>query len=200
MVGLANQITVGRGFITLIVWALLVWMAVEPSETLVWVTWSLFTVAAVTDFLDGMLARRMQDESVFGRIADPLVDKMLTMGTMIVALGVPGIRPHLPAWMVALMLTRELLVTALRGAVEGAGKSFAAVKIGKYKMTLQAIAAGSAIFVPLGWSWHVEPVPGLSALPGLWSVTYALTALALAITLYSAVVYVTRAVRALRAP
>ena len=198
MVGLANQITVARGFVTLIVWILLVWMSVEPSDTVLWVAWSLFTLAAVTDFVDGALARRMQDESVFGRIADPLVDKMLTIGTMIVALGVPGVRPHLPAWMVALMLVRELLVTALRGAVEGTGKSFAAVKIGKYKMTIQAIAAGSAIFVPLGWEWHVNPIPGLSALPGLWSVTYAITAVALIITMYSAAIYVTRAVRVLR--
>lgn len=200
MVGLANQITVGRGFITLAVWALLVWMSIEPSETLVWVAWALFTLSAVTDYVDGMLARRMQDESVFGRIADPLVDKMLTIGTMIVALGVPGVRAHLPAWMVALMLVRELLVTALRGAVEGTGRSFAAVNIGKYKMTIQAFAAGSAIFVPMGWAWHVDPIPGLSALPGLWSVTYAITALALVVTLYSAATYVARAVRVLREP
>ena len=197
--GIANQLTVARGFVTLVVWVLLVWISVTPSDTVLWIAWSLFTLAAVTDFLDGMLARRRQEESVFGRIADPLVDKMLTIGTMIVALGIPGVRPHLPAWMVALMLVRELLVTALRGAVEGTGRSFAAAKIGKYKMTIQAIAAGSAIFVPLGWEWHVNPIPGLRALPGLWSVTYAIAAVALLVTLYSAAVYVTRAVRVLRA-
>ena len=100
--GLANKVTLGRGVFTVIVWVLLVCVTREFSEALTWTAFVLFALAAATDFVDGALARRMQDVSVFGRIADPLVDKMLTIGTMIVMLGMPVVHPALPPWIVAL--------------------------------------------------------------------------------------------------
>ncbi|MEM6855329.1 MAG: CDP-alcohol phosphatidyltransferase family protein, partial [Planctomycetota bacterium] len=103
----------------------------------------LFVVAALTDALDGYLARRWDVESRFGRIMDPFCDKILILGAVIY-LGSPrfldpaavaagayrtmasGVYP----WMVVLVLARELLVTGLRGEVEKAGVSFGANRIG----------------------------------------------------------------------
>jgi CDP-diacylglycerol--glycerol-3-phosphate 3-phosphatidyltransferase len=105
----------------------------------------LFIVAAITDALDGYLARRWQVESTFGRIIDPFADKVLVLGAFIYLAGpgfaspagesVSGVAP----WMVVVVLARELLVTAIRGQVEAMGVRFGAVWSGKIKMILQSI-------------------------------------------------------------
>lgn len=198
--GLANQVTMARALATLAVWVLLVLGGSSPSTTLVVVTFIVFTVAAATDFLDGMLARRTATVSVFGRIADPLVDKMLTIGTLIVVQGQPAAQAIVPPWMVAVMLVRELLVTALRAQVENGGGNFQAAWVGKWKMILQAIAAGAAILAPWATSWTHALVPGFDALPGgasTWKLGHLLAWAALLLTVISLVPYVRRAIRAL---
>ena len=162
----------------------------------------MFVVAASTDFLDGMLARKFGDESVFGRIADPLVDKMLIIGTLIVLLGVPLVGNILAAWMVALVLLRELLVTALRSAVESQGKNFSAVPIGKWKMILQCITVGGLILYATGKTWAHSELPFFGALPNdqpYWSVCQALVWAMLIVTILSLIPYVLRARALLRA-
>lgn len=107
---------------------------------------ALFIVAALTDTLDGILARRWNAVSVFGRVMDPFADKALVLGSFIVLAGpgfanidgtpMAGVTP----WMVVVLLARELLVTSIRGVMEGAGVSFAANRAGKAKMILQSVA------------------------------------------------------------
>ena len=129
--GLANQITIARGGVTVALWILLVIGTRAPSPT-IWITsFILFSVAAVTDMLDGAVARSRKEVTVFGRIVDPLVDKLLTIGTLILLLGVPEARAVLPPWAVVVMLVRELLITTLRSAAESRGLNFQAVAIGK---------------------------------------------------------------------
>lgn len=130
----------------------------------------IFVVAAITDFVDGLLARRWKVVSVFGRVMDPFGDKLLVIGAFVFLaspaflkvtpvdgghfLFVPfdeagnvematGVRP----WMVAIILARELLVTSIRGVFEGLGIDFSAGSSGKWKMALQSIAAPFALFV-----------------------------------------------------
>ena len=130
----------------------------------------IFVVAAITDYVDGLLARRWKVVSVFGRVMDPFGDKLLVIGAFVflaspaflkvapvyggVYLFVPfdaagnvemttGVRP----WMVAIILARELLVTSIRGVFEGLGIDFSAGSSGKWKMVLQSIAAPFALFV-----------------------------------------------------
>ncbi|MEM9884192.1 MAG: CDP-alcohol phosphatidyltransferase family protein, partial [Planctomycetota bacterium] len=116
--------------------------------------------AALTDALDGYLARRWDVESRFGRIMDPFCDKILILGAVIY-LGSPrfldpaavaagahrtmasGVYP----WMVVLVLARELLVTGLRGEVEKAGVSFGANRIGKLKMILQSVVVPVVLLI-----------------------------------------------------
>ncbi len=200
--GWANRITAIRGILTLVVWVLLAIAAHRPSVPLLWTAFVVFVIAASTDFLDGMLARKFGDESVFGRIADPLVDKMLIIGTLILLLGVPLVGNILAAWMVALVLLRELVVTALRAAVEAQGKNFSAVPIGKWKMILQCITVGGLILYATGKTWAHSEVPFLNVLPNdqpYWSVCQALVWATLIVTVLSLIPYASRARTLLRA-
>jgi CDP-diacylglycerol---glycerol-3-phosphate 3-phosphatidyltransferase len=108
----------------------------------------LFILAAITDALDGHLARKWKAVSVFGRIMDPFADKLLVIGTFTFmaapAFWAPSVEgggrqvSGVHAWMVAVVLGRELLVTSIRGAMEGAGVAFSASWSGKMKMILQS--------------------------------------------------------------
>jgi CDP-diacylglycerol--glycerol-3-phosphate 3-phosphatidyltransferase len=113
----------------------------------------IFILAAATDWLDGYLARKWQVESTFGRIMDPFCDKVLVLGAFIYLSGTRFIDPvavkqneymtmttGIYAWMVVLMLARELLVTGIRGELESQGVKFGANFWGKLKMILQSVA------------------------------------------------------------
>jgi CDP-diacylglycerol---glycerol-3-phosphate 3-phosphatidyltransferase len=98
----------------------------------------LFFLASVTDWLDGVAARRLGIISSFGRSFDPLVDKLLICGayTCLIPVADSGVA----AWMVVVVVTRELLVTSLRGYIESLGIPFGADYLGKIKMVLQCLA------------------------------------------------------------
>ncbi|MFT5285178.1 MAG: CDP-diacylglycerol--glycerol-3-phosphate 3-phosphatidyltransferase [Planctomycetota bacterium] len=113
----------------------------------------LFIVTALTDFLDGYLARRDNHISAFGRIADPFVDKVLVLGSMIFMAVMPWSQPWFPAWIVVTVLAREFLVTGIRGYVESLGKEFPADWFGKIKMVVQCVAIAAVISLDgLPWS------------------------------------------------
>lgn len=104
----------------------------------------IFAVASITDWLDGYLARKWKVVSNFGKFADPLADKMLTMAAfvMLIALGLA------PAWVVAIIVCRELAVTGLRLLlVEQGGAVLAAAMPGKIKTFTQML---SIIFLLIG--------------------------------------------------
>ncbi|MCY3006844.1 MAG: CDP-diacylglycerol--glycerol-3-phosphate 3-phosphatidyltransferase [Planctomycetota bacterium] len=98
----------------------------------------LFVIAASTDWIDGWWARKYQQVTKLGRILDPFVDKVIICGAMI-ALASAKDSPMAP-WMATLVVARELLVTSLRGMVEGQGGDFSAKQLGKWKMVLQCAA------------------------------------------------------------
>ena len=96
----------------------------------------LFLFAALTDWLDGWLARKFSQVSEFGKFMDALSDKVLTLGmfTSLLALGALKTWTLFP---ILLILSRELLITGLRLVAAGRGKSLAAEKIGKLKTVIQ---------------------------------------------------------------
>ncbi|MBM3989128.1 MAG: CDP-diacylglycerol--glycerol-3-phosphate 3-phosphatidyltransferase [Planctomycetes bacterium] len=106
----------------------------------------LFVAVALSDILDGWLARRGNHITAFGRIADPFVDKVLVMGAMIYLAVLPWSREFFPAWIVVVVLSREFLVTGIRGYVESLGHAFPADWFGKVKMLMQCWAIG----IPVG--------------------------------------------------
>ncbi len=105
----------------------------------------LFIVTASTDFVDGWLARRDNLVTAFGRIADPFVDKVLVLGSMIFLAVMEWSRGWFPAWIVVVVLAREFLVTGIRGYVESLGREFPADWFGKIKMIVQCVAIAGAL-------------------------------------------------------
>ncbi len=146
-INLPNQITIARLFISIAFFACLAQYDVKAGAAEKWLLdWSaiLFLIAAVSDFIDGYLARKQNQVTSFGRILDPFVDKILVMGAYIFLAGDGFMTAHgentshVASWMVVVILGRELLVTSLRGITEASGESFGANLYGKIKMVLQS--------------------------------------------------------------
>lgn len=159
---------------------------------LLW-AWPLFIVAALTDVLDGYLARRWNVITRFGRIMDPFADKVLVLGAFMFLAGPAfervaedGVRYQLSGvapWMVVVMLSRELLVTSIRGVLEADGVQFGADVIGKVKMFVQSATVPTVLgiisiygglpgstghAVILGFVWATVIITALSGVPYCW--------------------------------
>lgn len=104
-----------------------------------------FIVAAVTDIIDGWLARRGQQVTSIGKLIDPLADKLLVATALIVLLAV-GRVPVWATWMVVVIVGRELAVTGLRGVAAAGGQVMSASGIAKTKTVSQNIAIGALLF------------------------------------------------------
>jgi CDP-diacylglycerol--glycerol-3-phosphate 3-phosphatidyltransferase len=110
-----------------------------------WAT-GIFCAAMTTDFFDGRLARRHGRTSPLGSLLDPIADKVLVLGMLVMLVG-----QHVaPAWMVASIVVREVLITGLRQAAIERGIVLAARDLGKLKTWAQAIAAGLGGFAAAG--------------------------------------------------
>jgi len=96
----------------------------------------IFAVASFTDWLDGYLARRRQQVTVLGQVIDPLADKLLTSAAFISLVQLD----LAPAWMVAIIIGRELAVTGLRSIAFARGVVIPASPLGKVKMVSQVVA------------------------------------------------------------
>jgi CDP-diacylglycerol--glycerol-3-phosphate 3-phosphatidyltransferase len=104
-----------------------------------------FIVGALTDLLDGWLARRGKQVTSIGKLLDPLADKMLVSTALIVLLAMGRI-PIWATWMVVVIVGRELAVTGLRGIASAGGQVVAASWLGKTKAVSQNIAIGALLF------------------------------------------------------
>ncbi|MBL4808839.1 MAG: CDP-diacylglycerol--glycerol-3-phosphate 3-phosphatidyltransferase [Phycisphaerales bacterium] len=119
------------------------------STTILIIATAVFIIAALTDALDGHLARKWKAETKFGRIMDPFADKLLILGGFVMLAGPNFVSPLISGgsmqlsavagWMVVAMIARELLVTSIRGMYESEGVDFSAGSMGKAKMVLQSI-------------------------------------------------------------
>ncbi|HEY7745646.1 MAG TPA: CDP-diacylglycerol--glycerol-3-phosphate 3-phosphatidyltransferase [Desulfuromonadales bacterium] len=97
---------------------------------------AVFGAAAITDWLDGWLARKWRVVTVLGKFLDPLADKLIVMAALIMLI------PHgrVPAWAVFLILAREMVVTGLRSIASAEGIVISASDLGKYKTIFQMTA------------------------------------------------------------
>lgn len=163
----------------------------------------LFIAAALSDILDGHLARRWGVVTDFGRVMDPFVDKVLVLGAF-VYLASPkfaepewsrafGMEPSVGAinsatgvasWMVVVVLARELLVTSIRGVLEAQGIAFPADWSGKLKMFAQSAAIPTSLFIAVNPGCLASGGYRLAQDISVWAMT--------AITVASAVPYVVR--------
>lgn len=139
---LANKITSGRFVLAVIFLALLGWGGRGHDPVLLTWAFVLFQLAAWSDLLDGYLARKYKQVTHFGRIADPLVDKILVCGAFIFFLTIEPLNGIFSAWFAVVVLGREFLVSGIRGAAEAAGIPFPASAWGKIKTFIQNVAVG----------------------------------------------------------
>jgi len=184
-VNLPNLITLSRLVITIACFACLELAGTAtPDPVLAWWAFGLFIFAAVTDFVDGYLARKFGEVTAFGRVADPFADKVLVCGVLVILLEFPQATAILDGWVVVVILAREFLVTTIRGLVESQGHAFPAERLGKYKMVVQCFFASALISMVAGTS-----VFEWIAVAGLW--------LTMLLTVVSGGQYVYRAQRIL---
>ena len=154
---LPNRLTMSRLLFALAIFAILeiilrIESAANPGSTAVLsiAALVLFIIAAVTDAIDGYVARKQNLATAFGRMADPLMDKIIISGILVFLTRIPSTAPAVPAWMVVLVLVREFLMTGMRGFIEGKGQGFGAQILGKAKMTIQCVMVCYA-FVHMGF-------------------------------------------------
>jgi len=141
-VSLPDQLTVGRVASVPLVVLLYAW---DFPQNEYWAT-AVFCVAMATDWLDGWIARRRGTTSAIGSLLDPIADKVLVLAVLVMLIG-EGVWP---AWMVAAIVARELLVSGLRLAAIERGVVLAARELGKLKTWAQAIAAALGGFAAAG--------------------------------------------------
>lgn len=99
------------------------------------VAFSLFLLAVLTDAFDGILARKKKQETVFGQLLDPIADKLLIVSIFICLVELGAV----PAWMVVIIIGREIAITGFRAIASSKGIHIPASRLGKFKMTMETI-------------------------------------------------------------
>ena len=165
----------------------LVVLLASPSRTGAALAAGTFFLACWSDFFDGYLARRHGLTSTLGKLLDPLADKLIVMAALVMLAAMPR-EPRVPAWMVVLIVGRELAVTGLRAVALSEGIVLAAEELGKYKTILQMLALHGLL---LHYRWF-----GIDFFSGgmyfLWP--------SLVLSLWSAIDYHVRVIRRVIAP
>ena len=188
MFALPNALTILR----IVLVPLFVIAFVIPGDAARLVAFGIFVIAGVSDWLDGFAARKLKAGSDFGRMLDPIADKVLVAVAlmMLVAEGLfTQIKPNgmlsllklVPA---LIILSREILVSGLREFLSGLHVSVPVTAVAKFKTAVQMVAIGAMILTPLADIY----------LPGVPSLTYAFIAYAMlwvaaALTVYTGVIY-----------
>jgi CDP-diacylglycerol--glycerol-3-phosphate 3-phosphatidyltransferase len=117
----------------------LIYLLLVPDPVAAALAAAIFFIATITDFLDGYIARSYGSGTTLGKFLDPLADKVVVISALIMLAGTPQL-PRVPAWIVAVLVVREIMVTGLRAIAAAEGVVMAAEELGKYKMVLQSIA------------------------------------------------------------
>lgn len=169
---LPNILTYGRIAAVPVVAGLLMW----DTHTARWIALSIYIIAAITDYFDGYLARKWQQQSSLGRMLDPIADKVL-VAVILLVLCADKILAGGHIWAAIVILSREVLVSGLREYLGELQVSVPVTKIAKWKTTVQLLAIGFLIAGPAvdtSLPYHIVTGIGIGL---LW--------LAAALTLYT---------------
>jgi len=169
-----NQLMTWPNFLTglrfVMIPLLVILLMLEQTTLVAFLAWFVFALAAGTDWLDGFLARKYNCETVFGKLMDPLADKLLvTAGLiMLIPLG------RIPAWICLIIISREVFITGLRGLAATTGKVVAAGNLGKIKSNFQYYGIGFLIFpldlLPIPYQYGIGSILiYLSVILSIWS-------------------------------
>jgi CDP-diacylglycerol--glycerol-3-phosphate 3-phosphatidyltransferase len=128
-------------------------LLLSPTQSAGFWAAALFSLASITDWLDGYLARRMGIVTVFGKFLDPIADKLIVMAALIMILPFGRV----PAWMVLVILGREIIITGLRGIASSEGIVIQASELGKYKTIFQIVAIiGLLLHYDYNWFFGMQ--------------------------------------------
>lgn len=149
-INLPNLLTIGR----ILLIPVFVILFAEPTPDRSLAAACVFVIAAVTDLLDGYLARRRGQVTSLGKLLDPVADKLLVLSGLILLVGFERV----PAVIAILIIAREVAVTGVRAVAASQGIVLSAETLGKYKMVLQVVAIVMLIlpndFVPVPGGLH----------------------------------------------
>ncbi|HEY4276384.1 MAG TPA: CDP-diacylglycerol--glycerol-3-phosphate 3-phosphatidyltransferase [Rhizomicrobium sp.] len=166
---------------------------VLPGDAARLVAFAVFVIAGVSDWLDGFAARKLNAGSEFGRMLDPIADKVLVAVALMMLVaegdihqfnlttGLPSLLRLVPA---LIILSREILVSGLREFLAGTRVSVPVTAIAKLKTAVQMVGIGAMILTPLAYKF----VPGIPALTYA-AIAYGLLWIAAALTVYTGVIY-----------
>ena len=157
----ANRLTIARLFLTI------VFVAAASSHAPYGHTVGLvlFVIAGITDYVDGAIARRFAMVTDFGKLMDPLVDKIMMAAAFICLVPIGAI----PSWVAVIIISREFLITGLRLLAMSKGRLLAAESLGKHKTTWQII---TVIFFLLLLSLREFRHDDFSAMPPWYQATW----------------------------
>ncbi len=147
LLGIANYLTYGRIAVVPIV--VLLMMGINDSNlhhlgrnmVMSWICMWIFTIAQLSDVVDGYYARKYDVVSSFGKFIDPLADKLLSMAVLIMLIPLHRVA----AWIVVVIMAREVTVTALRSVAAAEGVEISASDWGKKKTLIQSFALGALL-------------------------------------------------------
>src|SRR6266581_519908 len=159
---LPNKLTLSR-FVLTVVFLIVMFSQIHFHETIALI---LFSAAGISDFLDGQIARRNKLITNFGILMDPLADKIMVCSAFIAFVGLDWI----PAWMVVIIVARELAITGLRLLAASKNVVLAAEGYGKHKTVSQIVAIIAILVVASYSQWGAvgEAVFGFRAFGGPW--------------------------------
>src|ERR1051325_84297 len=165
---------------------------VTPGEAARLVAFGIFVIAGVSDWLDGFAARKLKAGSDFGRMLDPIADKVLVAVALMMLVAEGTFTQIKPNGMLSLLklvpaliiLAREILVSGLREFLAGTRVSVPVTTVAKFKTAVQMIAIGAMILTPLA----DRMMPGVPSLT-YTTIAYLLLWLAAALTVYTGVIY-----------
>ena len=188
MFALPNALTILR-IVLVPVFAIAFVMSGEVARL---VAFGVFVIAGVSDWLDGFAARKLKAGSDFGRMLDPIADKVLVAVALMMLVAEGTFTQIKPNGMLSLLklvpaliiLAREILVSGLREFLAGTRVSVPVTNVAKFKTAVQMIAIGAMILTPLA----DRMVPGMPSLT-YTTIAYLLLWLAAALTVYTGVIY-----------
>ena len=168
---------------------------VMPGDLARVIAFVVFVIAAVSDWLDGFAARKLNAGSAFGRMLDPIADKVLVAVALMMLVAEGTFRKDIPGTgesvfsllrlvPALIILSREILVSGLREFLAGTRVSVPVTNVAKFKTAVQMIAIGAMILTPLA-SEYAPDLPGKT----YTGIAYILLWVAAALTVYTGVIY-----------
>jgi len=163
---LPNLLTIAR----IVAIPIVVWLVLAGTTPLGWMAFALYVAAAVTDYVDGYLARRMGAGSSLGTMLDPIADKML-VGALIVTFAATGQLTGIDLVPALAIVLREIFISGLREYMGGRQVTVAVSALAKYKTATQLVAVGLVMLEPLvaGISLLAELVLWAAAALTVWT-------------------------------